>query len=335
MNIRGKKIKIVLCILAGVFISIPTSIAIIDEGSLNQGMTLEQIMIDEDNNTPQLPYWLNGTILDGTHRVVVSENGLPPPFQNPNSYDYIITFETEQQIVDAAKQSYINTYGINPCKAITEPEQTNSTGNSSEYYDLYLKLYQQYGDQFTSDIKITGNGHPHAYSGQMYTLVFPATNSRDRPNQPQYLVDRTQGGFNAFQQFNNLQTLTYGEYGYWDASNVPSGSDIRVYDNDLYADLSANGWLDDAPSTFLVGWIKATTGDAGCGGGWSCAMRENNLISKSVLAQHEISHILEAPDHGWQFWPPCVMSYFWYIFLQHRGWCSTCQNTIYNAIWNE
>jgi hypothetical protein len=264
----------------------------------------------------ELPYWLDGTILNGNYRVVVSEDGLTPPFQKPGSYDYAITFEEAQSIADDARQRYIDTYGIDPCP----PEPTKTR----------INLVQC---PFESDFIKTGasRGGPHQLSGQLCALVFPAKNSRDKPNNPTYLFSQTKTGFNRFKAFNNVQALSFLLLGYWDASNVPSGSDIYKYDDDLYDDL-CDYWLEDA-NCFLVGWVKNAAGsDAGCGGGWSCCMKENCNVIKSVLAQHEISHIFNALDHYWSFWPPCVMSYFWYL-LGYSSWCNSCYHTIYNAIW--
>jgi len=269
-----------------------------------------------------LPYWLNNTILDGNTKVIITDDPLPPNLANIE-YDYMITFEEAQSIADDARQQYIDQYGIDPCAPPSIPPRINpfpfpyafSNGSESD-------IVVQQGPK--------GDG-PHQTYGQLYACVFPAKNTRDRPNNPTYLFSQTRSGFNRFQTF-SVQTYSSVYSGYWDASDVPSGSTIFTYDTDLYEDL-ADYWLEDAPSTFLVGWVRNAAGSrAGCGGGWSCTMKENCLVSKSILAQHEISHIFDAPDHGWSTWPPCVMSYFWYI-LGYTGWCSSCYNTIHDAIW--
>lgn len=268
----------------------------------------------------ELPYWLDGTILDGNYRVVVSEDGLMPPFQKSGSYDYAITFEEAQSIADDARQRYIDTYGIDPCP----PEPTKTSINLAQY-------------QFKSDFIKTGasRGGPQQLSGQLYALVFPAKNSRDKPINPTLLFSYTKNGFNRFKAFNNVQTLSYLYLGYWDASDVPSGSDITYYDYDLYDDLS-DYWLGDA-NVFLVGWIKDCAGNwEGCGGGWSCCLREHFHYGfpKTGAAQHEISHIFGGAglDHGWNPYKLCVMSYFW-LWLGYSHWCSSCYNIIKNQIW--
>ncbi len=267
----------------------------------------------------ELPYWLDGTLLDGTHRVVVSDTGLPPPYQKPGSYEYAITFEEAQRIAESARKKYIDLFGIDPCTS-----------------DLPQRKITLFDNPFESDMVTTSApmGGPHQTSGQLYALVFPAKNTRDKPNFPTLLFDYTKSGFDRFHTFNNVQTLTYLELGYWDASDVPSGSDIFSYNYYLNEDLS-DYWLEDAPSTFLVGWVKDSAGNyEGCGGGWSCTLREHShyMFPPASSVQHEISHIFWADDHGWTLWPICLMSYFW-LWIGYSHWCSTCYSTIKNAIW--
>jgi len=61
----------------------------------------------------ELPHYLNGTILDGDTRVVVTETGEPP--EGPKiGYDVVVSRAEMSTIMDDAKERYIEKYGVDP-----------------------------------------------------------------------------------------------------------------------------------------------------------------------------------------------------------------------------
>lgn len=259
----------------------------------------------------KLPYYLENTILDGSHRVVITPDGKPPFDIKSNQYDYCISYSEAEQISNESKINFINKYGLDP----TPPEPTNIS-----------LAYQEFLD-FKESGSMKFSYGPHEMYGMIVTKVITAGDSQNRPLDPSNLCSCTKSGFNRFNPAFQI-TTTYYYYGYWDASDVSSG-EIRDYYEDLEDDCS---WLRTQDNQVIFGWIRDTVDDTGRGGGFYACAKENTNFPYKGVAQHEISHCYGAPDHGWSIFDVCVMSYF-YLWLGHDGWCDSCSDTIYDNIW--
>lgn len=62
----------------------------------------------------ELPNYLNGTLLDGTQRVIASETGEPPEGVTSKIYDELITMERALKIDKSARQRYQEKHGVDP-----------------------------------------------------------------------------------------------------------------------------------------------------------------------------------------------------------------------------
>ncbi|MEM0493607.1 MAG: hypothetical protein QXS02_06625, partial [Candidatus Thermoplasmatota archaeon] len=199
--------------------------------------------------TGELLYWLNGTILDGNTRVIISEDGQPPQDISPDQYDTVISFEEAKIIAEEARQNYIKQYGTDPCPPDPVPPVIipipldHSIFNEEMTSISMVNNIQQFNMILGSDIKMGRGGRdrgqgPHQINGRIVAKIFPAKNSRDRPNNPVNLIDKTKTALYGFRSFNNLQTIWYSYIGIWDASEVQTRM-ATDYDSDLERDLSS------------------------------------------------------------------------------------------------
>ena len=63
----------------------------------------------------ELPYYLEGTILDSDMRVIASETGEPPEgLKEGEDYDMVISTEEMFAIIKDARERYIEKYGVDP-----------------------------------------------------------------------------------------------------------------------------------------------------------------------------------------------------------------------------
>ena len=267
--------------------------------------------------TGESPYWLDGTILDGNTRVIVSEDGQPPEGTSPDDYDYVISYEEMDIICETARQDYIDKYGVDPCPPEPEPKGVPS---------LYA-FDEVFVDERST--KADSPGSPHQINGKIIVDVFTAKDSGHRPNDPHYLAGESYTGFKKFQTF-NVQTGGYGYYGYWDASDV--GSNMNDILDDLIED--CDKYRHGAENQVLMGWVRDANPGSGlaCQDGFWCVAKESSIFVKRLIAQHEISHLFNAPDHGYSPWPYCIMSYWW-LFFGVNTWCGGCTNMIRSHIW--
>jgi len=60
-----------------------------------------------------VPHYLNGTILDGDTRVIVTATGEPPEdLKEGKDYDAVISTKEMHVIMEDAKERYMETYGV-------------------------------------------------------------------------------------------------------------------------------------------------------------------------------------------------------------------------------
>ncbi|MEA1999241.1 MAG: hypothetical protein U9N61_07965 [Euryarchaeota archaeon] len=62
----------------------------------------------------ELPHYLNGTILDGDTRVVVTATGEPGDLKEGEDYDVVISTKEMHAVMGDAKKRYIGKYGVDP-----------------------------------------------------------------------------------------------------------------------------------------------------------------------------------------------------------------------------
>ena len=302
-----------------------------------------------------LPHWLNGTILDGTTRVVVTEDGQSPDDMEPEDYDIVISFHEEQQIAHNARQRYIEEYGVDPysCEPgyyfppadpellpkdidseITQDEITHECVDGENHHEnvVFLSDNMIQIDYIVENeaIQIGRSNGPHQINGKIVCKIVHAT-GRFRPVIPPLLTIMTQTGHNHFDDF-GVTTKEKAYYGYWNTNDVPWDATLSDLMNDLIEDCEGSIRVKD--NQVVMGWVS-TAGSTyfGLGGGYYGIAKETCPFPLWAVAQHEISHCYGAPDHYWSPWPPCIMSYVW-LFLGYPTYCDSCFDTINDNIWS-
>ncbi|OYT28894.1 hypothetical protein B6U98_03665 [Thermoplasmatales archaeon ex4572_165] len=273
----------------------------------------------------KMPNYLDGTILDGSKVVIITEGDYLPEDLGKIEYEYLITWEEAQIIANEARQKYIEKYGIDPqIKDVEIPE--------GEMKRILNKMAEEStiinpcGDHNGEDKSRSG---PHQINGDIDIFFTPAKDSRFKPNDLSQLWDDTTDGMNEFEPVFNVDMHILGLIGFWSAYDV-SGDNIVNLLQDLEDDVSFFetdnriffGWVDDASGGSGYSWIP----------GHYCIARESATWPKNRVAQHELSHCFNAPDHGWSVFDVCVMSLF-YLPFWWVGWCNSCRTTINNQIW--
>ncbi len=264
-----------------------------------------------------LPYFLNGTILDGTYRVIVNENGTPPDDITPEEYDYFISVQDFNNTCETARQQFRGTYGIDPY-----PPEFYENVTEDMAYDEWQNI--QHYNQSPS-----GSPGPHEIDGNFLVKVFPAKDSTNRPFNPQQRYQDTKSGCFWFLIWYGVYPEYLYYYGFWDASDVTPSSGNFL--QDLYDDCKQYRKKDNQ---ILFGWVYD---GPNAGNSWRqdfyAVAEEWNFFSHKRVAQHEVSHCFNAPDHGWWLSFPCVMSYWW-MWFGWFGWCGGCRNIVWDQIWN-
>lgn len=259
-----------------------------------------------------LPYYLEGTILNGSVRTVVTENGSPPDNMTyPDDYDYCINFSEMENISETARQQFITAHGIDPY--LPEP-------------DGPIEL--AYADWLENTHSEGSGGGPHAINGLIVLKIIPARDEDNKPDDPNSLIKSVKKGFAKFSEIFAVSTSTSVHFGEWDASDVGPPAHIHEYRTDLWEDC---WYLKTKDNQILFGWVRdaETTGE---GGGFHACAKESSWFHPKMITRHEVSHCFGAPDHGF-WWPPCMMTYFWLLFFW--TWCNSCENTVYDNIWEE
>jgi len=62
----------------------------------------------------ELPHFLEGTILDGKHRVIATNTGKPPKYLKEGGNYTLISIEEMIAIEEDARERYIEKYGVDP-----------------------------------------------------------------------------------------------------------------------------------------------------------------------------------------------------------------------------
>ena len=109
---RGFGIAVALLIVAlliGVVVALAVSGDDLQELYRRYNVTENDVLFAKN----ELPHYLNGTILDGDTRVIVTATGEPPEgLKEGEDYDAVISIKEMHVIMEDAKERYMETYGV-------------------------------------------------------------------------------------------------------------------------------------------------------------------------------------------------------------------------------
>ncbi len=283
----------------------------------------------------ELPYVMAGTILDGSKRVIITEDGkLPERIKKKVEsvgYDFVISKKEAIEISKKAKQEFIKKYGVDPdnpkvimYKGIPLPKK---------YVDELIKrgiIKPPKTSDTVTPVSIKSAEGPHQIDGKIYVEIFIAKDDAHRPDMSfSELESRTDQALDRFEEEFGVSMYDTWYLGFWDASDVSDSDNASQVLDDLAKDCS---WAQNADNEIVFGWADDLdhNGMAYLNGFYAVGAENPthpfDWPEKSV-AQHEISHNFNAPDHGY-LGPYCIMTYL-YGYLGVDQWCSDCWNTIY------
>ena len=303
--------------------------------------------LDFANN--ELPYYLEGTILDSNLRVIASENGKPPEgFKEGEDYDLIISHEEMFAIIDGAREKYIQKYGVDPANPKIDvvngyalpKEEANKLVESGiltlETDASEKEMQKEMGDLTRNTLfsTLSVGVNPYAINGIINEYVFVATDSRHKPTEA-----ITQDTHNALYRFENfgIGVNVYWNWNYWDASDVSPADSTQSALVDLEDDTK---WIRDAANDMVIGWTHNMdhNGRGNFGGPYSVCTDTADGVDwpHDSIVQHEVSHNFDADEGGYlKYEHPaeCIMNYQW-AYGGTNIWCSSCSNIVNNGIWN-
>lgn len=293
---------------------------------------------NEDYNTTveKLPYYLEGTVLDGSLRVIITEDGEPLQDLDPSLYDLTLSFDEEQKIINNARQKYISTFGIDPLKTEEDDKTSFRKNIILEFIDDLSNHFQKKTYVQEEIINLNSNLRwPHQIDGKLILLFVPASDTESMPPNIEQLWTQSQIGFKRFERF-GVKTETVKMLGIWDASDVPSKTSGE-YLWDLMEDC---GSYRTADNMVMMGWTKTFSDKYAGRSSWEgiAIGRAEAKTKAHALTQHELSHCFGAPDHGWvppmYIFPLCIMNYLWVSLGIMNIWCDSCKDTINSRIWS-
>ncbi len=277
----------------------------------------------------ELPNYLDGTILKGEKKVLVTEDGKPlEDMKEGVDYDIVISESEMLDIIERAEMEYISKYGVDPSnptidmvdgKAIPTEEVKMLVKNKSIKLDDSL---------MSSDIEksvLSVSSNPKAVNGNIYVHVYPAKDSNHAPTESYYTdtIDASE----RFEGF-GITVNRVWHYNYWDASDVSS----TYSSSDVLADLKEDcAYIRDSSNDIVLGWVKYldNNGRAYINGAYGvCATTATGVDwPHDSIVQHEISHNFGASDQNSVSHPTCIMNYA-YAYAGTNVWCTSCSNTV-------
>ncbi|MFO7966954.1 MAG: hypothetical protein R6U44_05085 [Archaeoglobaceae archaeon] len=302
----------------------------------------------------ELPHFLRGTILDGTKKVIATENGkldkdLKNRLKKKNITSYnVIEIKKMKAITEKAKKNYIKKYGVDP--ANPEIDVISGISLPKGYVEKLveekiLNLTESVDSDSLSILSCPrGPSYgPHAIDGELYFWIFPAMDSEHNPTQD--FVSDTDYAINVIELTYNVDCYRYYWYGRWDASDV--GTDSLDVLKDLQEDWN---WLVEGYENELIyGWVDNMdhNGRANLDGidHNTCEFAPCSVgavTSRGIewpdwphdsIFEHEVSHSFNAVDQGtwWYEHPRCVMNYYW-AWQYYDTWCDSCWSVVDNNI---
>ena len=306
--------------------------------------TARNLQNEEDNilqsGEEKLPNFLDGTVLDGSKNIIISEDGNPPPYLDSEYYDVVMSREERDEIVQNARENYIEKYGIDPF----EKEKSESIKQSNKLQSIrqFLKELKTNKNEKCNPVinPLDGNYGPYALrdvngNSKLYFYVVYAYGRYevDNSDKANCLSDIKIAVNRLKSKFNVDKHSIYEFYGpdYWDTRDCSTDGDKLIYDlEDDCEYLRCN-----RSNVLVFGWVKTATSSGKGMYFYAFAHRGFTwFIDKYDLAQHELSHSFGAPDHGYVLKPKCIMGYIW-LFFGHYGYCNSCRNTINDQMHTE
>lgn len=286
-----------------------------------------------------LPYFLEGTLLDGKAKIVETIDGKLPEFLDEGKCDMIILTAERIQIVEQAREEFIIKYGIDPYP----PEEELTSAPSKDE----LKDYEHYECvdhidviEISQDDK-SSKSYPHENGyGDMYLALFPAYDGASAPNNVNLLIAKVLAGWVRYDTFGITTGYTI-YWNYWDCSDA--GTDAYDQIDDFEDDYDS--WEVNHPDYVVNMGLNKQSNHNGIAlrGGFHCIVTEDctGLIEheKSIVSQHELTHCIGHIADDDCMWPwchsggQCVVNY-WYMWTGTTTWCSSCYNQIDYYIWN-
>ncbi len=131
----------------------------------------------------ELPYYLEGTILDSDMRVIASEMGEPPEGLKEGDYDIVISTAEMFAIIEDARERYIEKYGVDP--ANPEVDVVDGVPLPKEEVQRLVKSGKIDLADAEPLVGILGGPSegPHAISGKIYAHIFIAKDDRHNPTE--------------------------------------------------------------------------------------------------------------------------------------------------------
>jgi hypothetical protein len=293
-----------------------------------------------------LPYWLDGTILDGTHRVIVTPFGKPPKDTTPSDYDYVISYAEQDAIFAKARREYKQQYGIDPCQQ-SASEQTTVQQAQQSFSTDPLPALNRVG--ISSGVlpkpRPLGGDDPHPIGRIFILKVFIDCDDYNKPDNPAELVKQTRTAYQRFFYVRDPFQITFilffsvhFYYDYWSSHGSQMNAESLL--DDLYTQCRKYQKMD---YELIFGWVGHASDLNGiCYQhdfyGLGVENRDGgilyNLIGKDVIVQHELTHMISyigddpTPDTytGWHRdgFNTCLMNYYYACTGTHT-WCKWCR----------
>ena len=304
----------------------------------------------------ELPHPMDGTILDGSRKVLITEDGRIPQHlreklqRNNISFDLVLSKKEMLSVIIEAEKKYRDMYGVDP--ANPKVVIVNGVPIPKEYaQELVRKGKIKPGPDrvlkpaFTTSTQTSG---PHQVNGVLYAYFIIALND-DYGHAPDSFSRIAQGTTDALQRFETefgVDIVDLWITG-WDLSDVCNNASEAL--DDLREDW---GWLADNVNDVVFGWADNLdrNGIAYPDGTWyhsdgtwgafaPFAIASENIPAEwdwpeDSVVQHEMSHLFDAPDRGTWWWehPECIMNY-WYAYWGTDIWGSEDWTRVYHNIW--
>jgi hypothetical protein len=298
----------------------------------------------------KLPYYLEGTVLDSNLRVIASKTGKAPEnLVRGKDYDLIISHEEMFAIIDEASKQYMKKYGIDPespkidivngyalpreeiTKLVKSGEVTlENTVSKKEMQNDIAELKSGALSLTRYDTK------PYAINGIIDEHIFVATDSRHKPTQA--ITQATHNGLYRFEDF-GIGVNVYWYWNSWDASDISPADSADNGLDDLREDTD---WVRNSANDLVIGWAHNMDHNGMAWKGCESTDKPFAICADTAtgidwphdsIVQHEVSHNFDADDQNSIFHPTCIMNYL-HARLGTDIWCTSCENTVNNGIYN-
>ena len=171
---------------------------------------------------------------------------------------------------------------------------------------------------------------PHAINGQIVVKIYEAKDTSHKPTEA-YRQD-TYDALDRFETEYSVTMSTYLYLNHWDASDESSNT------YNVLCDLRDDeGSHQSAENIIILGWAHNLVNNGMAFGDGFFAVSSDTADGvewpHDSLVQHEVSHLFNAPEGGYDpLHPNCVMSYY-YAAAGTHVWCSSCSSIVNANIW--